>query len=239
MQPRGPFLDETKLLAIKVIIFLAAAYILKHIAESWLCTQLNPCPLDANQIPLILGGFKDAGLLIPALFVLFSLPVGYFAVVATIVGLQAGLAAGLNWVELTILYLLASTVSVCATYFTIRFVYVKHKNSRIATFWLKRFKAFETLSKKLLGKTGIFTGLALANAFSSLIYTSMLAVLLDVPVPQALAALFTGNIISYILAALIILGASVFTTDILIATIIAIGASLLIAYFRSKIEKKK
>jgi hypothetical protein len=123
---------------------------------------------------------------------------------------------------------------VCLTYFAVKKIYFKSKKNKVVEFWFSKFKAFEHYSKKLLGKTGLFAGLAIANAFSSLIYTSLLAVLLEVPVPKALAALFTGNIISFLLAVLVVIGASALTNDVILATLTAITISVLAAYLVNK-----
>jgi len=73
----------------------------------------------------------------------------------------------------------------------------------------------------LVGRVGVFAGLAVGNAISSLVYVSALAVVLRVNAFEAVAALFAGNLLSFGFAALVVAGVRLAAQDFFVSVLIA------------------
>lgn len=200
-----------------VLVLLLARFFL----VDFVCSRIDPCPLDVHELPAFLGAERGSANLVLAVFVLFLLPFGYASVLATIIGLDLGLRAGFSWEFLFALYLLASAVSVVSTYGAVRILMQKFSGSGAFALWRRRIDAASFVARKLVGRVGILAGLAVGNAVSSLVYVSALAVVLRVDAFEALVALFAGNLLSFGFAALVVVGVRLATQDFFVSMLIA------------------
>jgi len=164
-------------------------------------------------------------------FALFLLPIGYTAIGFTAVGVKLLLEQGLGLVEITLLYLLASLVSILLVYELCGLVLQRFRNAWWFKLWFKRFELVASPMRRMVGRFGAFTGLAIGNAVFSQIYMSVLALLLEVPRSEAVAALLVGNVFSYSLAlGVVLLGIQFKREDLLV---LALGAFAL-AYLANR-----